>query len=249
MYLTAQHVRATTGQEGVSVYGYTHQDVLAPMVDWAHPDVEYIANSVPGRLMFARRGLDTPGGAVRSYLDAAAFDRIPASMIARLLWSAATEWPEFPTWPKRWWHSSLSLRFDADATIREAHGPAEYRMLRDELILTFTSSVAPHPYQFQPIPSQTLIVFREQHENSDYYHLAPPSRQLIRSAVSGIQLPAGMNITHQKKEALRTFSLASLEETVVQALTQLSLEKIQAFMVGVQILDANTGTVIWSSSG
>ncbi len=59
MYLTAQRVRATRGQEGINVLLYRHGNDAA--VNWENPDFEELTMNDPGNLV-ARSTQIRPGG-------------------------------------------------------------------------------------------------------------------------------------------------------------------------------------------
>lgn len=65
MYLAAQRVSSSTGQEGINSFFYTH----GPYVWVGDPPPEVLPENNPGELVAQRLEVPPPGNRVRSYLD------------------------------------------------------------------------------------------------------------------------------------------------------------------------------------
>ena len=76
MYITAQHVRAHAGAEGINAFHYNH----GPF-GWQGLPPQGIPDQNPGTLVSQRIIVPPPGNRVRSYLDIVAPDETPWSEI------------------------------------------------------------------------------------------------------------------------------------------------------------------------
>ena len=73
MYLTAQHVRAPAGAEGINAFHYAHGEQVA----WQGLPPQGIPDQNPGALVAQTLIVPPPGNRVRSYLDVVAPDDTP----------------------------------------------------------------------------------------------------------------------------------------------------------------------------
>jgi hypothetical protein len=71
MYLTAQHVRSSSGQEGINAFRYSHGGYL-----WHGIPPPGIPEQNPGELVEQIIEVTPPGNVVRSYLDLIAPDEV-----------------------------------------------------------------------------------------------------------------------------------------------------------------------------
>ncbi|MEI8255679.1 MAG: hypothetical protein WCJ30_08410 [Deltaproteobacteria bacterium] len=247
MYLAAQHVRAKDGREGVNVFAYTHRNDHAVGIDWKSPDVVGIAERNPGRLMFAVRSVESSGNSVRSYLDVAVSDDLPARSVASLLEGASLAWrPELVQATAVWSHGPMSLRLYVAASIRESIA-AEFRVLKDELMLAIAHAVthergAP---SFEVRPSQPIRVVRRRGEASSRYALDESSHEALRRLLpANVTLPASVNVSLDTEDAFRHFAGADLVVEVLAALTHRTVDQVEA-VGGIVVVDERSGEQVW----
>jgi len=86
MYLTAHRVfLRSTSSRGINTFLYRHDDGSYPEIDWHNPNVQLIADAVPGRFVTQQRQIAEPGGEVLSYLDIVADDQFGPDQIEAAL--------------------------------------------------------------------------------------------------------------------------------------------------------------------
>ncbi|TAK30202.1 MAG: hypothetical protein EPO40_08815 [Myxococcaceae bacterium] len=247
MYLGAQRVRSTGGEEGVNIFGYSHRG--STDIDWRAPDIHRIADRMPGRLMFTITQVAAVGNAVLSYLDVAVADDVPARTVVQLLNAAMLAWPREAPRPVAWSHGPMALGFYVTPSRRE-RADTELRELKDELVLAVAMAVTQQqgiaPLQIRP--PGPLRIFRHSGAAGERYVLDSGSRTFLQQTFPEVPLPASMTVTHENKTAFAQFVGASLEAEVVQVLTRIPLAQIDP-LVGVVILDPNSGSEVWRSPG
>ena len=85
MYLTAQRLTTLSGEMGINVLLHRHGGRDIPGMSWEKPDVEFVAEKVPGTVV--AQNLEIPPGKnhVMSYLDVVASDSVEAPHISDVL--------------------------------------------------------------------------------------------------------------------------------------------------------------------
>jgi hypothetical protein len=241
MYLGAQRVRSASGEEGVNIFGYSHQH--STDIDWRSPDINRIAGRTPGRLMFAITQVAAAGNTVLSYLDVAIADEVPARTVVQMLNAAVLAWPREVPRPAAWSHGPMALGFYVTPSRRE-RADTELRELKDELALTVAQQQGTAPPRIQqPNP---LCIFRYRGAAGERYVLDSGSRTFLQQTFPEVSLPASMTVTHENKAAFTQFAGAALEAEVIQILTRIPLAQFDP-LVGAVILDPNSGIEVWRS--
>jgi hypothetical protein len=86
MYLTAQHVQASSGAEGVNAFRYDHETRV-----WDGLPPAGIPDQDPGVLIAQSIEVPPPGNRVRAYLDIVAPDETPWAEIRRAFFTFVSE--------------------------------------------------------------------------------------------------------------------------------------------------------------
>ncbi|MHB8876959.1 MAG: hypothetical protein ACYC8T_24955 [Myxococcaceae bacterium] len=251
MYLTAQRVRASDGREGVNVIGYSHRGATYADIDWRNPDVVHISEEQPGRLMFTVFALDTKGNSVRSFLDVAVSDEVPARTVAALLEAAALSWQaESSQSSAVWARGPMSLRLYVAPSLNTSSA-AEFRALKDKLLLAVANVVtsdrkAP---SFAVRPPHPVRLLRRRGAVSDRFLLDRASREALgRVLGAGVTIPASVNVTLENKAAFQQFVGSDLLTEIVLTFTHCTLEQLDA-LGGAIVADEATGEELWRSPG
>lgn len=248
MYLAAQRVRARDGREGVNVVGYTHRGEDHPGIDWRNPDVVHIAEAEPGRLMFTVRSLEMAGNAVRSFLDIAVSDGVPAKTVASLLEAAAVSRRPEPSQSSVWKQGPMSLRLYVAPSL-QTPAAVEFRELRAKMLFTIANVVT----NVRKVPTlvtkppQAIHFSRHRGPVSDRYLVDSASREALRRLVGDATIPASVNVTHENAEAFAHFVGGDLVAEIVLTFTNCTLDQLDA-LGGALVVD-EAGREVWKSPG
>ena len=131
MYLTAQRVLSrSTGQHGINAYLYLHDDGESEYrrIDWRNPDVNEIADAIPGRHVTSLREVLVPGSDVQSYLDIVASDGTSRHRVDSALAQFAAAGPA-PVPGRSVVVDEIGLRFGANLGLPESQYAAEVQAL------------------------------------------------------------------------------------------------------------------------
>jgi len=248
MYLSAQKVRDWEGTEGVNVFVHTHRGVVCPGVDWSVPAVGYVADHCPGKVAAAVRSITAKQASVLAFLDVAVAETLSARAVASLLQSAAARWPGHG-WPATWHAGPLGLRFYAVRALREDDQPeSTFRELKDGLlpvlgyVVSQDRGTAPFPVR----PPGPIILERHGTPVGYRFELSGDAMRLLREA--GIEPTArSVSVSTENLDAFEIFTGRDIEEEVVQVLSGLRLEQVNA-LAGAVVVDTASGTTIWRSS-
>jgi hypothetical protein len=249
MYLSAQKVRDSAGAEGVNVFAYTHQGVDCPGVDWTAPDVGYVADHCPGRVMAAIRSVTAKQPHVLAFLDVAVADGLRSEAVARLVQSAAAHWPGHG-WPMTWHAGPLGLRFYAVRALRTPGTPdAAFRELQDALlpILGVATPKERGATTSAAGPAEPIVVVRHRTPVGFRFELSPDTRKVL-TAVGAIPGTRSVSVSEENLEAFQVFAPLSIESEVVQLLSGLQLDEIDE-LAGAIVVDGSSRKPIWESPG
>jgi len=250
MYLSAQKVQESGGAQGVNVFVYTHRGVKCPGVDWNVPDVGYVADHCPGKIVAAIRSITAKRPGVLTFLDVAVSEHLTAHTVGSLLQSAAAQWPGPRGWPTTWHAGPLGLRFYATRSLQEEErARREFRQLKDALlpILGDVVSTQRGSPRFDVRPPGPIIVERHKTPVGFRFELTHDAARLLYDAGAGA--PArSISVSSENLDVFQIFTGQNIEDEVVQTLSGLRLDQIDS-LAGAIVVDATNGQEIWRSPG
>lgn len=250
MYLSAQKVRDSDGAQGVNVFVYTHRGVECPGVDWGMPDVGYVADQCPGKIVAAVRSITAKNPGVLTFLDIAVSEQLLAHAVGTLLQSAAAHWPGPRGWPTTWHAGPLGLRFYAARALRDEDRPgAELRELKDALLPILGDVVSEQrgSARLDVRPPGPIIVERHRTPVGFRFELTQDAARLLKAAGAGSSARS-VSVSTENLDAFEIFTGHDIEDEVVQTLSGLRLEQIDA-LAGAVVVDAANGQEVWRSPG
>lgn len=249
MYLTAQHVVAADGHDGINVFLYTHGraavDSEERRIDWTHPDVAFIAEQAPGTLALQLIELEPRQNDVLSYLDAVARDGVPPSDLAADVELAVREIPaSMERLPIVWLAGRTTLRFYCGPRIE--NGGAELRALTQRALSLLGAAPRQEVPAMPPAPAPApLVAVATSDEYGTRYALDASSRARLQSLRPASRLPASVGAAHDVLEDLGKLVGSDVFSECAIALTGLSIEQING-LFGLQF-KSESGQILWNS--
>lgn len=149
MYCGAQRVRSAA-RAGINGFLFWHLGSFLPLTATGHPDLELVSKFHPGTLVQLQSDIPPGGNEVLSFLDVAAPDSVPGSIIAEHLRSVEAEVPGWKM-PATWRSPDIELSlFFSARNLDGSLARREFKALCDRLIPLLTgdySMAAAEPFE------------------------------------------------------------------------------------------------------
>jgi hypothetical protein len=145
MYVTAQHVRSSTGKDGINAFRFGHQGMA---IDWSSVDLSQLVEQHDRKLLSQQLAVPPGGNSVISYLDVAGSDETPVVEIEGVL-RKVRESVKREIRAQRFGALQISFLYN-----REGDAGAEYDGLASAVLSLFRG-----PSSLRPAPL-TLLVTR-----------------------------------------------------------------------------------------
>lgn len=247
MYLTAQHVVAADGRDGINVFLYTHGraagDTAEPRIDWTRPDVAFIAEQAPGTLALQLIEIEPRQNDVLSYLDAVVRDGVPANELAADVELSVRKLPASKErLPLVWLAGRTTLRFYCGPRIED--DGAELRALTRHA-LSLLGAAPRQEVLAMPTAPDPLIAVASSDEHGTRYSLDASSKARLQRLRPDSRLPASVGAAHDVLEDLGRLVGSDVFTECAVVLTGLSIQQLNG-LSGLQF-KSESGQVLWDS--
>ncbi len=220
MYATAHRVISPGNQTGINAFLHTHDEEAAKSIDWQEPDLEYITNQKPGKLVAESIGLTPGGNSVRSYLDIVCRDETdPKAIIDALLHMEAG---------MILGEGSVIQRFQCDVVVGFGHTfglrdvrQVEYKELRQVLEKLVRERYVPAWMNKEPLIIRTFV-----EGDQMVFRLDSASRERVAKA-NDVHLPKAIIRVDVLTLDLFNRQYGDLIRHILPLVTDLPLEKLR----------------------
>ncbi len=244
MLLVAQRVFGTT--DGINVLVYVHPSKATPVLA-RDPSLAFDHDVMKGlglapSLALTVRAVSEPQAAVKSFLDVAFPDAMPAATVAGLIEQGVLRGPA-GNHDVTWVNNGIALRFRADPNFDAA---LELKNLKAAMLPVLGHAVTQLRKE-KPIavrPPQRVKIYRERAAHGWRFTLDAGDRMTLMTLVG--PLPASFSIADDRLLEFEYFALAPIQHVAVEALTNVSVDQIAAYG-GAVIIDRPGGGVFWQS--